>query len=240
MRLSLLTLGLVVLLASCKDDPTPAPTNQNLTLSFSLTDGNQVVVPGGTFGLWDSVTVNLDVFRMYISRISLRTTSGNWLEVKDVVLLEANKPETMTYTWSIPVGTYTAIRLGIGLDSLLNAQEPSTFPPTHPLASAKGMHWSWAQQYRFISTEGRAVTATRQSNYAHHPGRNDMYRGFVLEKSIGANAHLKFDLNLKSLYDGPAGVVNPMDVQGIHVTPDDIAFAFILMDNSVSAIGEQN
>ena len=177
---------------------------------------------------------------MYLSRISFRNASGNWVEAKDVILLEADKPETLTSTWSSPAGTYSAIRFGIGLDSLLNASDPTTFPSTHPLASAKGMHWSWAQMYRFITTEGRAVSGAAQTNYAHHPGRNDFYKSYTLERSIASGQNLAFDINIKTLYDGPDGQVNPMTVPGIHVTPEDVAFAIIMMNNAPAAFTPKN
>jgi hypothetical protein len=240
MRLLVLTILMVGFLAGCQEDPQPVDPNQQFTLAFVVTDEGTPVVPGGNFQLWDSVNVDLDIFRMHLARISFRNAAGTWVEAKDVVLLEADKPATMRYVLTVPKGSYTAFRFGVGLDSVLNASDPVSFPSSHPLSAAKGMYWSWAMMYRFILTEGRATTGGTQVNYAHHPGRNDFYRTFTHEANLAAGATYALQFDLEALYDGPGGKVNPMASPSIHTTPADVADAIILMNNAPAAFSVVN
>lgn len=240
MRLLVLTCLAAISLVSCQEDPQPANPTQTFTLEFAVVDEGTPVVPGGTFQLWDSVNVNLDIFRMHLARIAFRKTEGTWVEAKDVVLLEADKPQTMRYTLSVPTGSYNAFRFGIGLDSVLNASNPVSFPSSHPLSAAKGMYWSWAMMYRFILTEGRAAVGSTQVNYAHHPGRNDMFRMFTHEAPLAAGGTTQLQFDLEALYDGPSGIVHPMISPSIHTTPVDLADAFILMNNAPAAFSVVN
>jgi hypothetical protein len=71
----------------------------------------------------------------------------------------------------------SAFRFFFGVDSLYNHRDPSTYPPSHPLAHQNpSMHWGWIAGYIFNAFEGKSRKAgqAEESFFIHSIG-NTLY-----------------------------------------------------------------
>lgn len=249
MKRKLFTLPLIAILflgffTSCNPDQEPT-NNSSIKLVFELyNDG----VPMA----WDDVVsvdnVNeyrMEFFKFYLSNITAVRLNGTDVTLKDVVLVDASKAEGMTFLFNAPAGAYDKLFLGLGLDPVLNAKDPITFEPEHPLSSAQAMYWSWATKYRFIRIDARAnqlgsIGDTTDLLVAYHPGADEFYevvtlaKPFNLEASQTTEYKIKVDVSL--FFDGPGGVIDiPTEPQS-HTTPDDYYLAVKFTKNFAAAI----
>jgi hypothetical protein len=100
-------------------------------------------------------------------------------------------------------GDIKAIRFYAGVDSLHNHMDPSTYPPTHPLAHQNPtMHWGWISGYIFQAFEGktRKPGMNEESFFIHSIG-NSLYRPveipvFPVEQEDG---NWRIDINIDLL-----------------------------------------
>jgi hypothetical protein len=70
--------------------------------------------------------LNISDARFYVSGVSLQNTGGSWYTIPNSLLLKINENPNYDITSAVPVGTYTAIKFYVGLDSLTNAVNPAT------------------------------------------------------------------------------------------------------------------
>jgi hypothetical protein len=123
----------------------------------------------------------------------------------------------------------------MGVDSLNNMQDPTSFDSNHPLSSANAMYWSWATMYRFFKIDGR-VNATGSIGVddqllAWHTGKNALYRTKETNINIKPGAHLVLTFDIAELYSGVSLATETMT----HSMVDDYAIAVKLSDNLPAA-----
>ncbi len=130
-------------------------------------------------------TLNFTKLKYYVSNIALIKSDGTeYVEDESYRLIDFNH-ENMEPTinlMDIPGGTYTTLRLTIGVDSTRNvsgAQKGALDP-------ANGMFWNWNSGYIFVKAEG-STSATSADNFAYHIG------GYASPNS--AIRELEFDFN---------------------------------------------
>lgn len=91
---------------------------------------------------------------------------------------------------SIPAGTYTKIKFGLGISQdayLLGGDSQGLF---WAKASEEGMTWSWAAGYIFTKLEGSYGTETPNTNFMNHTGN----MGNVIENGT-PNLYREIELN---------------------------------------------
>ena len=175
---------------SCKkDDDEPCPDTGNsgtLRLSFTTTVGGDSLV------LFDRYTdqldrgYNVEKLKFYITNVHMNF-DGSSFELDSILLVDFEDASSLTKDYELDAGTYSALQLGIGLDSARNLRHPSEFPDSHPMADIQGMFWDWSLNYRFVLVEGRTAvnsTAAYGDIYAYHTGLNEMYRERLFDGSI--------------------------------------------------------
>ena len=225
----------LLLLSSCKEDPKkedPTVPTHDLQLNFSLQKGGQPYTMNQVVSFDSVQSVRFDLLLVYLSRIELQRSSGEWLEIADVQFLDFSNSQ-VTLDLKAPTGSYTALRMGVGLDSTQNASDPNSFPLDHPLSSQNGMYWSWATKYRFIIMEGRANMGALDPNtdalLAWHPGADAFYRNYTFQNSIevtsGANTPLDFTIDLENVFKGSNGSIDFINENQSHTEPDDYYIA---------------
>lgn len=124
----------------------------SLIVNLSHKFNNQNLVLGTNYVTALNDTVNFSEFKYYLSRIQLKTASGNWVELKNYNLVNMDVPLKHALIFnSIPANTYTKIKFIVGVDSLENFDGLQTgdLDPTY------GMYWNWATGYVFFRVKGR-------------------------------------------------------------------------------------
>jgi len=156
-----LALG-ILLLAACKKDeptpptpPTPTPTTGSVKVDFDFVFG----MGGAPFVLNQELThpltgdqLTFSEYRFYLSNIQLRRSDGSWwVEPESYRIVNAADAEGRSFTMAgIPAGDYTAMRYTLGVDSTRNVSGAQT----GALSPANGMFWSWNTGYIMVKVEG--------------------------------------------------------------------------------------
>jgi hypothetical protein len=140
--------------------------------------------------------VQFDLFHLYLSNLTL----GNTL-AEEVLFINAMDSSSLNYTISLP-RKVSMLSFGLGVDSIQNSMDPTTFSTSHPLSSANAMYWSWASKYRFLKVDGKVnptgSIGVDDDFLVWHTGTNSLYRTAMFEQDIRPGDHviLKIDLNV--------------------------------------------
>ncbi len=238
--LSTLIVGTALVLSQCnKDDSSENTTTADVTFNVVMTDGENQVYDGETVSLQNGYDLKISLFRMFLSGIEIKNSAGNWVMLKDVVIVDPGSTQITDrqFTANVNVGNYTALRYGLGLDATMNNSDPSTFNQNHPLSTYQAMYWTMLK-YRFAKFEGLAnVTGQLGSSsdilVAFHPGTDDLYRTdeVLINNNVqaGQSNTISLELDLNALFAG----TNAFDFStesSTHSMPSDIALAAKFMD----------
>ena len=158
--MALLMTSLFAILSGCDCNEPENALPGEVLLEFS-TSWNQE-----PFALGDVVTdhlnhpLRIDNLQMYIAPIEMRDDQGDWVEIKDVSLLDFDLLNQRIKT-SLAAGTYDALRFGMGLPPAINTDiDPASYANSHPLSvpGSAGMFWTWSSGYVFVKYEGKFAT----------------------------------------------------------------------------------
>ena len=158
--MALLLASLTAILSGCDPNEHEDASPGEILLEFS-TSWNQE-----PFALGDVVTdhlnhpLRIDNLQMYLAPIEMRNDQGDWVEIKDVSLLDFELLN-QRITTSLAVGTYDALRFGMGLPPEINTDiDPASYANSHPLSvpGSAGMFWTWSSGYVFVKYEGKFAT----------------------------------------------------------------------------------
>lgn len=113
----------------------------------------------------------------------------------------------------------------IGIDSIINHDDPSMFPNDSPLniGNAGLMHWGWNTGYIFISIEGKVDTLAIGDNFNHnfsfHVGTDSLLDSFSFNGLVWtptADGHqLEWSLDLKTFLNNSQ---SPIDLKNEFLT----------------------
>lgn len=191
---TLLALLLPLAFAGCGPDeevePTPMPPATTGTLRIK-------VVPeweGGAFAM-NSVYTNVSDYRVKVEAIKfylgdVRVLNGSSeTMVKDIAFFNLGEGRD-TLLATVPAGTWTGLRIGLGVPQELNDADPIVYPSGHPLDLANAMYWTWSQAYRFLIFDGRydldaGGTDPPAEPFSMHTGLNECYMEFDLDLGTG-------------------------------------------------------
>jgi hypothetical protein len=214
-------------------------TYPSLRLHFHPVVGDQDLVLGETYEI-NGVQTKIDIANFYVSGIQVGS-EGAYDENPDTYLLV--KPTQMMYdVGPITAGEKSQLRFRLGIDSLTNHLDPTTYDSDHPLApQSPSMHWSWDAGYRFLNIGGQVDTdgdGTVDEVLEYHIGKEQFARMFTLtvDQTVDSETFL---LEMKVDF---AKVMETLDLttQNVSHTGDAPDVARILMDNFVSAITPMN
>lgn len=165
----------VTFISSCKKDKDettevqPESTEQALKFHLHTQVGNQLANYTSTYAQASGRKFVLSDFRYYISNIVLIKDDGSELPLTGKVILA--KPSIQDYDLGmVPVGNYKGFKFLVGLDSLTNHKDPTTYAANNPLAiQTPTMHWSWSSGYLFLKVEGNCDTTMAANGTANYP-----------------------------------------------------------------------
>jgi len=141
---------------------------------------------GADFGLNQAAENNLNNYftvsrlEYYISNITITHDEGTETIIEDLHILVDASESGVLDLGSFPITDVESIRFYIGVDPLVNHDDPAAFPNDHPLAPKfPSMHWGWAAGYRYIALEGKGgspdnlqtleIHGLGDSNYSETP-----------------------------------------------------------------------
>jgi hypothetical protein len=127
-------------------------------------------------------------------------------------LLRLEEGGNPLFTGTLKPGLYTNISLGLGVDSVQNESDPTSFSQDHPLAAYQQTYWTMLK-YRFAIIEGRSnesgsLGSSNDILNAYHPGTNPLYQRIEEDFSFRVPGEsnvpqLRLVLDIDSLFDGP-------------------------------------
>jgi len=215
--------GLATLfLVSCGDG------SRDLTMEVRLSYNGVPYTVGETIYKGDTA-LKFEKFYFYLSDLKI----GDQI-LEEVMFCNAEDSATMNYQWSLDKKS-AAFTFGVGVDSLNNAMDPTSFDIGHPLSSANDMYWSWATKYRFLRVDGRlngsGSLGTDDILLAWHTGKDALYRTVDLSEQLNGNVkpgnHLVLEFKLEELISGMSLASESMT----HAMVDDYEIAVKLSDN---------
>lgn len=187
--------------------------------------------------------MKIELFKFYVSQISLIKDDNSTVMIKDVALINASNN---SYSVSIEVeeGSYKGIKFGIGLDSLSNATDPAAVANDHPLSIFQNTYWSWSTQFRFVMFEGRCdtlidTTSNLDHIFLYHTGTNVLYTEhqknttFSIAQNSSHEEVITLDIN-KIFYNLPSIDIKTESLT--HSSSTDLPIAIKFTDNFKSAL----
>ncbi len=206
-------LSLSVLLTGCKKDEKIAPnTEQKLSFNISNMVGNNAAAYNTLYQDASGRSFNLADMRYYISNIVLIKNDGTKLPINGKVLLV--NPSTKAYDLGIvPVGDYKGFQFMLGLDSVANHSDPTTYSEGNPLAiQTPSIHWSWSSGYIFMKLEGLvdtslAKTGTTNFQFFYHVGLDKFsktvdFTNATFSVPSGSDKVINLEFDLLSVLNG--------------------------------------
>lgn len=149
---------LSLFISSCNDD-----NNTNQTSAIELTFDNRIsasqdlTLNSSTFINQNNETVQTNELKYIISNLTFIQADGTTFEypkADSYFVINEEDPSSLELSLTgIPVGNYTQIAFGIGVDQSKYPLDGGVmnFIPT---AQEAGMLWTWAAGYKFIKFEG--------------------------------------------------------------------------------------
>ncbi len=126
---------------------------------------------------------------------------GTW-EAPDVAYAIIN-PGQMEYLFDgLPVKHYHGFDALVGIDSVTNHADPSTYAASHPLApQVPSLHWGWSSGYIFVALEGdcdttAAMTGAVNAPFEMHIGTDAMKQSLSFTKHFNATAGAAFEIHM--------------------------------------------
>jgi hypothetical protein len=232
-------LCLSFLLFACTQDD--SDDNVQISLNIEAMFGTEGFNLSQVYTTGDGTEIRFDIVKYYMNHVELVHENGSVITLSDVELVDFSKASSQTIQAIIPVGHYTAIKFGLGLDPVWNESDPIDFSPEHPLSSAQNMHWGWAGMYKFALIEGQFDSTNDDmvdKNLAWHSGHNVQYKALNIPMTKvlldNNNQSINLELDLKEIVDGPANL-NLQTEFVSHSSPDNIAITHKVVENFTGA-----
>lgn len=209
-RSLLFLLATSLFFVACDDSDNDQPRDVRFQLELRK-NGNAVALRD-TVDLSNGYTFTLTKFLLYLSKVELTDVNGDAQELKKIALLRLEEGGNPFFTGTLKPGLYTNISLGLGVDSVQNESDPTSFSQDHPLAAYQQTYWTMLK-YRFAIIEGRSndsgsLGSSNDILNAYHPGTNPLYQRIEEDFSFRVPGEsnvpqLRLVLDIDSLFDGP-------------------------------------
>lgn len=173
-----------------------------------------------------------------MSEFRLRKSGGQWLDSgNQVAFLSIAKNRTNFSLQSPPPGRYDRLSFRIGLNPKLNASDPTTFGPEHPLNPVlNGLHWTWQSGYVFLAIEGRWKDGKDSGGFSYHLGNDHMKMRveLPLNLTLPTTDSLQLRLNLDTVLSGRPALRIGEGTTATHGRKGD-PLAELLQTNTINA-----
>lgn len=177
-----------------------------LSLHIHPVVGSEDFVPGNTYTI-NGVATKIDLAHFYFSNIRLGA-DDTFDENPDRYLL-VKAGEMMYEVGQITAGNKQQLQFQVGVDSVANHSDPTTYAADHPLApQSPSMHWNWDAGYRFFNIGGEVDTdndGVPDGLLEYHIGKDSNLREIILTANKEANTEdteIMITLDLAKLFEG--------------------------------------
>ena len=231
--------------SQCKEEEGNKTVYGKVAITYQITNAGVPVVLQEKISFDGLNEFKLEKFKFHLANLEAKNSSGA-VSIQKVAIIDFEEPGLTSFEYSIPVGSYTHLNFGSGLDAAQNDSDPASFEMDHPLSAAQGMYWSWAMKYRFSIVEGRAsetdtIGTPADIIMAYHPGANEFYNTYNQPISFniveGKTVEIIVNIELETIFNsGSAGNINIPTEYQTHTTPDDYPLADKFSTNFGEAI----
>ncbi|WP_010182075.1 MbnP family protein [Aquimarina agarilytica] len=186
LQLGLISMGLI----ACNSDDKKAPEFGNLNLSIAnVVQDKELILNTESYTNASGESYKVSELKYILSDFVFVDKQGNEFEypkADSYFLINEADTETLSIDFSkVPVGEYTAVKFGFGVDQSKFPIEQGTLNFV-PKAEEAQMLWAWAAGYKFIKFEGTYETsenATANDFKIHvgsHGANIDNYKAIIL------------------------------------------------------------
>jgi hypothetical protein len=205
-----LVMALVVatLFQSCGPEP-EEPKTGTLTVNFNATANGQPFELGNGYTSAKGLPYQFSLFKFYVSNLRLYGTAEPDTVLDGDLVNFSSDPDLKNTSLSIQVtpGTYSGFSFGVGLDSIQNRYDPTSFPSSSPFSASAGTHWGMFFLYRFILIEGAIDTSDNgivdyELPIIMHTGFDSLYftkdftaHPFEIKEGQSTTININFDFN---------------------------------------------
>jgi hypothetical protein len=174
--------------------------------------------------------IEFTMVQYYVSNLAVEDKDGTSnIPLKDVDLINASSNNVLNY--QLPAGAYKNVRIGLGLDEVMGASEPSSFGTQHPLSLNQNNYWMMTQSYIFVKIEGFFTINGQRLPLVYHLGDESFYRT-IQTSSKAFSIHdenittVTVNFNVNGVFNG----VNLPQQDNTHTT-NDFPLALQMMNN---------
>ena len=159
-RLTAALLCTAALLAGCQRNVKEPESNAqlHLTIAHQAAGAPLQTATNYTNGLGETFTVN--TFKYYLSNLALLHSNGATQIPDAYFLVDHEKDSTKNIRVNIPAGTYTGLRMLLGVDSTRNVSGAQT----GALDPTLDMFWTWNTGYIMAKLEGSSPLSSAPNN----------------------------------------------------------------------------
>jgi len=184
----------------------------------------------------NNISQTFDVIRMqyYLSDFRIIHDGGQETVLPDAYVL-ANPEDTDAYTLGeANFANIESIVFRIGVDSLNNHGDPSTWPADHPLAPKNpSTHWGWASGYRFVMMEGNGGISSADYVFEIHGLGDQHYKGLVSVNVYPVDEGTYSLIEINADYAGALNNINVSSGLINHGFDEEAAYIISNMKNHV-------
>ncbi len=217
-----LTLCVALFTPSCKEtDELP-----KVSISINTKFGNEDFVTLKNYDFSGTGQIKFNNFQFFLSNMVLE--EGTRTEkLAEVLFVDGNKGSNVNLVTDVqlPIGNYTKLRFGLGVDSVTNKQTPANFPSSNPLSNSN-WYWSDWASFTFMKVEGPFAQTAFPQGFSYHTSRNVMYREVELLVNYDAKVNestkkISLKLDLKKLFINGSDTININQLPIAHGEPLD-------------------
>tara|TARA_B100000287_G_scaffold434137_1_gene497759 strand:- start:1114 stop:1860 length:747 start_codon:yes stop_codon:yes gene_type:complete len=229
----------LILFSACEKDEC---SHAQLKLSFSTNiNQDQLVLNDVLYDDYMERKFRVELLKFYFSNCVLEKQDGSLIPIVDVALVDYSSATQPSIDLDVDTGNYINLHFAVGLDSLMNASDPSDFESSHPLSIANNTYWSWASKYKFFMLEGRVDSQSdgiADATFSYHSGFNSFYRELTIPLNdfniTSDGGSILLELNLDSVLYGEAGIVDFVTEPNAH-SLNDYEILEIISNNLLNA-----
>ncbi len=232
---------------ACKDDDdiVPASTTTEVALNFNAKYGADDLVLNSTYD-YEGSGVKFSNLNFYISNVVLvKASDTDQTEILEIALIDFTTADgNKVVARNVPTGTYSGLKINIGVPSDLNRLPPTDFATTHPLGN-DSQYWSAWDSYIFAKIEGAMDTLNAQiydHGFLYHSGTDAANKEISINRNLELTADatgvLEFDFDLKALFNMNGTPLNIKDNPIVH-DPNNLTITLNLMNNFNNALSLQ-
>ncbi len=178
-----------------------------LKISFVNTvNGQPLVLYDSTYHNPFSETFNITKLRYYISNLRL-TGRSSQKEKNSYHLVDASKPESLEFSFSVKPGSFKSLEFLFGVDSSRNCSGAQT----GALDPMNDMFWTWNNGYVMFKMEGSSAASTLFNNRIEYhiggyAGINNVIKTISIPSAYkilsGKTTKIIIETNLDKLWQG--------------------------------------